>query len=105
MAYEYLKPNRPDLSENIQSWGHHAPPRVEAAVPLPDGGTVTVYGGAMGWTPALILVHWQDDEGNYHSAWLPKDNVRRVAAAEWDLIHDHHEQLRAIQWAARLPGF
>lgn len=57
-----------------------------AEIPLQSGGTVNVYGEAMRWGHGLILTCWRDDEGHLHSAWIPKDNVRRLTASEWDVI-------------------
>lgn len=55
----------------------------------------------------LILTRCRDDEGHYHSAWVPKENVRRMTASEWDIIEYHQcpPELRCIRCGKRLPGF
>lgn len=42
----------------------------------------------------LILTRWRDDEGHFHSARLPKENVRRLTASEWDIIEHHLKPAR-----------
>jgi hypothetical protein len=86
VAYDYLAPDLEGDPEEIHSWEYGHWPKVEAAVPLAIGGTVSVYGEAMRWGHGLVLTRWKDDEGHMHSAWLPADNVRRLTASEWDII-------------------
>lgn len=107
VKYEYLSPAAPGAPADIQSWEYGQWPRVEAAVRLTAGGTMSVYGGAMRWVANEISVQWVDDKGHMHSAWLPKDNVRRLAASEWDIIEYHQcpPELRSVRWGNRLPGF
>ena len=107
VSYEYLTPKSSGLLEETQSWEYGHWPRVEAQVPLAGGGTVTVYAEAMRWTARQILARWQDGAGHYHAAWLPKGNVRRLTASEWDIVAFHAcpPELRSVQWANRLPGF
>lgn len=107
VKYEYLTPELEGDRDEVHSWEYGKWPRVEAEIPLQSGGTVKVFGEAMRWGHGLILTRWRDDEGHYHSAWLPKDNVRRLTASEWDII-DYHQcppELRPIRWGKRLPGF
>ncbi|MDP9694449.1 UNVERIFIED_ORG: hypothetical protein J2X79_002008 [Arthrobacter globiformis] len=107
VSYDYLAPSVEGDLEEIHSWEYGQWPRVEAAVPLKDGGTVNVYGEAMRWGHEQIIVRWLDDEEHAHVAWIPKDNVRRLTASEWDIIAYHQcpPELRSIQWGKRLPGF
>lgn len=108
VAYEYLQPKTDIRHEEAHSWEYGHWPRVEAAVPLTAaGGTVSVYAEAMRWAGDHILVRWTGDGGAYHAAWLPKEDVRRLTASEWDIIEFHHtpENLRMVRWGDRLPGF
>lgn len=107
VKYEYLAPESEGDPDEVHSWEYGQWPRVEAAVPLKDGGTVSVYGEAMRWGHGQILTRWKDDDGHMHSAWLPKDNARRLTASEWDIIAYHQcpTEIRSIQWGKRLPGF
>lgn len=105
--YEYLQP-KPDAGpETAHSWEYGKWPRVEAAILLAGGGTVNLYAQAMRWVADEILVQWVADSGSNHSAWLPKANIRRLTASEWDIIEYHQtpENLRSVRWAKRLPGF
>lgn len=106
-AYEYLAPKPPPRLHLNRSWEYGHWPRVEAAVPLTDGGTVAVYAEATRWGADQIHVRWQDDEEHYHQAWVPAANVRRMTASEWDIIEYWAcpENLRHVQWGKRLPGF
>lgn len=76
-------------------------------MPLATGGSVTVYAEASRWAGDTIHVRWADDDEHFHAAWVPKANVRRLTASEWDIIQFHAcpESLRHIQWGKRLPGF
>ncbi|MFJ5693307.1 hypothetical protein ACIP9X_05575 [Arthrobacter sp. NPDC093125] len=107
VKYEYLTPALEGEPDEVHSWEYGHWPRVEAAVPLQGGGTVNLYAEAMRWGLGQILTRWRDDEGHMHSAWLPKDNVRRLTASEWDIIEYHlcPPELRPIRWGKRLPGF
>jgi hypothetical protein len=80
VSYDYLAPKVEGDPEEVHSWEYGQWPRVEAAVPLKAGGTVTVYGEAMRWGHEQIIVRWLDDEEHAHIAWIPKDNVRRLTA-------------------------
>jgi hypothetical protein len=106
VPYEYATPP-PPTPDKVQSWEYGDWPRVEAAVPLTGGGTVAVYAEASRWGVEQVHVRWQDDEGHYHQAWVPKENVRRMTPSEWDIIEFHRcpEDLRHIQWGKRMPGF
>jgi hypothetical protein len=107
-SYDYLQPRPDAVPESAHSWEYGQWPRVEATIPLVAGvGTVSVYARAMRWAGDYILVGWVADAGSHHSAWLPKDNVRRLTASEWDIIEFHRcpENLRPIRWGNRLPGF
>lgn len=110
VAYDCLRP-KPDAGpEATHSWKYGHWPRVEVAVPLAAGGTVSVYGQASRWAGSYILMVWVADAGAHHSTWIPKDNVRRLTRSEWDIIEFHRtpENLRMIRWgdpAARVsPG-
>lgn len=107
VTYEYVAPPKPQRLHLIKSWKYPNWPRVEAAVPLADGGTVSVYGQASRWSADQVHVRWSDDEGHFHQAWLPPSAVRRLTASEWDIIEYHQtsENLRPIRWGNRLPGF
>lgn len=107
VAYEYVAPEFEGDREEIHSWEYGKWPRVGVDVPLSTGGTVEVYGEAMRWGHGVVLALWSDDEGHMHSAWLPKDNVRRLTASEWDIIEYNQcpPDLRPIRWGTRLPGF
>lgn len=107
VPYDYLQP-RPDAGAEVtHSWEYGHWPRVEAAVPLTAGGSFPVYAEAMRWAGDQILVRWLDDDGHYHDAWIPKQNVRKLTPSEWDIIEYHAcpPELRPIRWAKRLPGF
>lgn len=107
VAYDYLE-SMPDAGpEAAQSWEYGKWPRVEAAVPLRGGGTVSVYAEASRWAGSYILVRWVADQGSNHSTWIPKANVRRLTASEWDIIEFHRtpDNLRMVRWGDRLPGF
>jgi hypothetical protein len=105
--YDYLAPAGPVRLHLIKSWEYPHWPRVEAAVPLADGGSVEVYGEASRWSAEQVHVRWADDEGHFHAAWLPTSAVRRLTASEWDIIEFHNcpENLRHVRWGKRLPGF
>jgi hypothetical protein len=106
-SYDYVQA-QPDVDAGeYQSWEYGQWPRVEADLPLGDGGTVPVHAEASRWTPHHIHVRWADDHGGFHGAWVPKGNVRLLAASEWDIIAYHQcpPELRSIQWGHRLPGF
>lgn len=107
VSYDYVDAKLEGDLEEIHSWEYGKWPRVEASVPLNGGGTVSVYGEAMRWGHGLILSRWRDDEGHMHSAWIPKDNARRLTASEWDIIEYHQTppERRPIRWGKRLPGF
>lgn len=107
VKYEYLTPELEGDRDEVHSWEYGNWPCVEAEIPLQSGGTVKVFGEAMRWGHGLILTRWRDDGGHMHSAWLPKDNVRRLTPSEWDIIAYHQcpPELRSIQWGNRLPGF
>lgn len=106
-SYEYLTPSKPQRLHLIRSWEYGHWPRVEADVPLAGGGTVAVYGEASRWSDEQVHVRWADDEGHFHAAWLPTENVRRLTASEWDIIEFHAcpPELRDVRWGKRLPGF
>jgi hypothetical protein len=107
VEYDYLAPKLEGDPEDVYSWEYGKWPKVEAAVPLKAGGSVNVYGETMRWGHGHVLTRWLDDEGHTHSAWIPKGNVRRLTASEWDIIEYHRtpENLRMIRWGNRLPGF
>jgi hypothetical protein len=107
VTYDYVTPPKPERLHLIKSWEYPNWPRVEALVPLTDGGTVAVYGEASRWSAEEIHVRWADDDGHFHQAWLPKENVRRLTPSEWDIIEYHltPEHLRHVSWGHRLPGF
>lgn len=107
VSYEYLRPPLDVAAQEVHSWEYGHWPRVQAAVPLANGGTVTVYAEALRWTPVQVLVRWADDEGHFHTAWVPTANVYRLTPSEWDIIEYHRcpPELRSVRWANRLPGF
>lgn len=107
VPYEYLQPKADAGPKATHSWPYGSWPRVEAQVPLAGGGHLSVYGEAMRWAGAQLLVRWLDDDGHYHDAWLPAASVRKLTASESDIIEYHStpENLRSIQWGDRLPGF
>lgn len=104
---EHLQPKPAAGPEAIHSWEYGHWPRVESAVPLAGGGSVSVYSEAMRWAHEHILVRWRDDAGHYHDAWLPSGAVRKLTPSEWDIIEYHAcpPELRSVQWGNRLPGF
>lgn len=107
VVYDYLTPKLEGDPEDVHSWEYGKLPRVEAAVPLTAGGSVSVYGQASRWGHDHILTSWLDDEGHTHATWIPASSVRRLTASEWDII-EYHEcppALRSIRWGNRLPGF
>lgn len=106
-SLEYLTP-MPDVDlHDIHSWEYGHWPRVEANIPLVSGGTVKVYAEASRWGGSFIRVRWSTEAGTYHQAWIPKENVQRLTASEWDIIEFHAcpENLRHVRWGKRLPGF
>jgi hypothetical protein len=107
VAYEYLQPKPDAEPEAAHSWEYGQWPRVECALPLADGGTVGVFAQAMRWAGSYVLVQWVEDRGGVHTAWIPKDNVRRLTASEWDIIEYQRcpENLKQVRWGSRLPGF
>lgn len=107
VKYEYLTPELEGDREDVHSWEYGQCRGLRPRCPLEAGGAVSVYGEAMRWGHGLILTRWRDDEGHMHSAWLPKGNVRRLTASEWDIIEYHQcpPELRSIRWGNRLPGF
>jgi hypothetical protein len=106
-TYQYRKPLGFKRPEDVQSWEYGRYPKVLAAVPLADGGTVDVYGESTRWSPTHISVQWVDHHGHTNWAWIPKGNVRRARDSEWDI--DQYRRCadvnRAIRWGNRLPGF
>ncbi|MBT2594554.1 hypothetical protein [Arthrobacter sp. ISL-72] len=106
VTYEYLRPEPTGRLEEIQSWEYGHWPRVEAAVPLVGGGTVAVYAMASRWSHATIHVEWLDGDGHRHNAWVPKGNVRRLTASEWDIIEyqECSETLRGGQVGEEASG-
>lgn len=107
VMYEYVAPPKPQRLHLIRSWEYPNWPRVEAAVQLTDGGTVTVYGEASRWSDELVHVRWADDEEHFHASWVPMANVRRLTDSEWDIIEFHAcpPELRHVRWGSRMPGF
>jgi hypothetical protein len=107
VTYEYLQPGPDGGPAAAHSWEYGSWPRVEAAVPLVDGGAVTVHAEASRWAGNSIHVRWADKDGHFHGAWVPKGNVRQLTASEWDIIEFHAcpEYLRHVRWGSRLPGF
>lgn len=105
-AHEYLTPSG-GHPEDARSWTYGEYPKVSAALPLTDDGTVTVYAEAQRWTSTHILCAWKDDEDHGHWAWVPKDNVRTVTESEWDIEEYRRcpEHLCGVRWGKRLPGF
>lgn len=106
-SFEYAVPRPAVGPVGTHSWEYGHWPRVEAAVPLRAGGSVPVYAEAMRWAGDQILIRWQDDDGHYHDAWIPKGNVRKLTSSEWDIIEYDAcpPELRPIRWGNRLPGF
>lgn len=104
--YDYMTPTLGAVPEDVHSWEYGKWHKVEAAVPLKGGGTVSVYGQASRWGHDHILTAWLDDEGHTHSAWIPSSGVRRLTASEWDIIEYHAcpPALRSIRWGNRFPG-
>lgn len=93
--------------EDFRSWEYGKYPKVEASVPLTDGGTVKVYGEASRWVQGHVIVLRRDDVRQVYWAWVPADNVRRVTDSEWDIVEYHRcpPERRPIRWGDRLPGF
>jgi hypothetical protein len=106
VTYEYPRLDPGHSPEEARSWTYGHYPKVMATVPLAVG-TVDVYAHASRWNPTYILVSWRDDEDHTQWAWIPADNVRRVTDSEWDIEQYRRcpENLRAVQWGSRLPGF
>ncbi|WP_427130283.1 hypothetical protein [Pseudarthrobacter sp. S9] len=105
-TYEYLLPD-PGHADETRSWTYGAYPMVMAALPLAGGSNVEVYALAQRWNPSHVLVSWRDDDDHSHWAWVPAGNVRRVTDSEWDIEKYRRcpENLRAVRWGKRLPGF
>lgn len=93
--------------EEVRSWEYGHWPKVAAAVPLTDGGSVLVYGEASRWGHGHIAVSWVDGELNTCWAWISAANVRRLTPSEADIIEYHQcpPDGRSIRWAERLPVF
>lgn len=106
-TFEYLQPDPGHTPEDAHSWTYGAYPKIRAALPLADGGTVTVYAAAERWNPSHVLVRWADDGRHSHWAWIPAANVERVTDSEWDIEEYRRcpEKFRGIRWGDRLPGF
>ncbi|MFE5837217.1 hypothetical protein [Arthrobacter sp. NPDC056493] len=104
---DYLAPTLEGDPEEVHSWEYGKWPRVEAAVPLTDGETVSIYAVASRWGHGLVHVSWQDDDEHSHGAWIPAANVRRLTASEWDIIEYRQcpPDLRSVRWGKRMPGF
>lgn len=49
VSYEYARSSLAAAPGAVHSWEYGQWPRVEAAVPLAEGGDVSVYGQAMRW--------------------------------------------------------
>jgi hypothetical protein len=105
-TYEYLLPD-PGHPETTKSWEYGKYPKIMATIALAAGGTVEVYALAERWNPSHILVAWEDDDWRPHWAWVPAGSVRRVTDSEWDIWEYWRcpENLRAVRWGDRLPGF
>jgi hypothetical protein len=58
VTYDYLAPAGPVRLHLIRSWEYGSWPRIEAQVPLVDGGTVAVYGEASRWSVEQVHVRW-----------------------------------------------
>jgi hypothetical protein len=106
-TYEYLMPDPGHPPEATRSWEYGNYPKVLATLPLADGGLIEVYAVAERWNPSHILASWQDDDMHPHWAWVPAGNVERVNDSDWDVEEYRRcpENLRAVRWASRLPGF
>ena len=106
VSHDYATPPVDAQPEDVRSWEYGSWPRVEVNVPLTTGGTVAVFGEATRWTKSQILVMWTDDDGHYHSAWVPPANVRKLTASEWDIIEYDQcpPERRGIRWGNRFPG-
>jgi hypothetical protein len=98
-TYEYLQPGPDGGPAAAHSWEYGRWPRVEVAVPLVDGGAVTVHAEASRWAGNTIHVRWADDDGHFHGAWVPKGNVRQLTASEWG----HHRVPRVPRVPAARP--
>lgn len=106
-VYEYLKPSVASSPEEIYSWEYGRYPKVMADIPITGGGTVNVYAHASRWTKDRVVVRWEDDADQWHWAWVPTTNVRKITDSEWDLEEYRRcpESLRGVRWGDRLPGF
>jgi len=104
--YEYAQPV-PGRPAEARSWEYGHYPKIRAAVPLTDGGTLTTYARAERWNKTHILARWDDDNHHPHTAWIPAANVEPVTDSEWDIWEYNQcpEKLRAVRWGDRLPGF
>lgn len=106
-TFEYLKPDPGHEPEYAKSGTYGNYPKVLAALPPADGGTVTVYAVAERWNPSYVLVGWADEARHGHWAWIPTANVERVSDSDWDTEEYRRcpKHLRGIRWGNRLPGF
>jgi len=106
-TYEYLKPDPGHSPEDAKSWEYVNNPKLLAALPLIDGGTVVVCAVAERWNPSYVLVGWADDGRHGHWAWIPAGNVERVTDSDWDIEEYRRcpEELRPTRCGNRLPGF
>ena len=106
-TFEYLDPDPGHQPEDPHSWTYGNYPKIRAALPLADGGTVTVCAVAERWNPSHVLVSWADDDRRSHWAWIPAGNLHRVDDSEWDIEEYRRcpENLRQVRWSNRLPGF
>lgn len=107
VRYDFAAPGIVGAPEEIRSWEYGHWPKVEAAVPLTDGGSVLVYGEASRWGQGHIAVSWVDDDFHTCWAWIPAANVRRLTPSEADIIEYRQcpPDRRSIRWGNRLPGF
>lgn len=103
ISYEFLEPAFEGAPEDVHSWEYGKWPKVRAAIPLVDGGTVQVYGEASRWNQHQIIVSWQDDDRHPHWAWIPAANVERVTDSDWD-VEEYRKwppDMRGIRWGNR----
>lgn len=100
-TFEYLKRDPWHSPQDAKSWEYGKYPKVLAALPLADGGRVTVFAVAERWNTSHILVSWADDGRHVHWAWIPAGNVERVSDSDWDIweYHRYPENLRGVRWS------
>lgn len=83
VVYEHAD-RRPDFTgQTVRRFTYGEEPEVIAQVPLANGESIEIHGYATHWTQDEVDVAWTDDRGSQYTCWVPADQVRRPAGAEW----------------------